>query len=75
MSPSYRQVYVQCPFYVTDDGKQRITCEGFGTSRSLTQVYRFKAEYERQMESFCCENYQCCEVYRVLMKSKYDKEE
>ena len=74
-SGSYKQVDVQCPFFKTDDGKQNIVCEGFGDSRSLTQTYRYKAQYETQMRVFCSEHYRKCEVYRMLMESKYDKEE
>lgn len=71
-SGSFRQVDVQCPFYKSDDGRSGITCEGFGDARSLIQTYRYKADYVKQMEVFCCERYKKCEVYRVLMATKYD---
>ncbi len=70
-SGSYRQVDVQCPFYKSDDGKQVIICEGFGDARNLKQFYRYKREYEKQMEVFCCCHYKNCEVYRLLME-KYE---
>ena len=73
-SGSYKQVYVQCPFYKEDDGKFSIICEGVGDARFLKQRYRNKADYEKQMSVFCCENYQKCEVYRLLME-KYEEEE
>lgn len=74
-SGSYYQVYVQCPFYKEDDGKSSIVCEGFGDARYLKQMYFNKAQYTRQMMVFCCENYKRCEVYRVIMETKYDEEE
>ena len=37
-SGSFRQVDVQCPFFMSDDGRQCIVCEGFGDARSLIQT-------------------------------------
>lgn len=70
-SGSYRQVYVQCPFYKFDDGKRRITCEGLIEDSSVALIYHRKADYETQIETFCCEHYKKYEVYRMLM-NKYD---
>ena len=72
-SGSFRQVDVQCPFFKSDDGRQCIVCEGFGDARSRIQTYRYKAEYEKQMEVFCSEHYRKCEVYRVIMETKYEE--
>ena len=74
-SGSYNQVYVQCHFYKEDDGKFSITCEGFGDARYLKQMYYNKSQYTTQIGVFCCENYQRCEVYRLIMETKYDEEE
>lgn len=68
---SYRQVDVQCPFYKADDGYRRITCEGIIDDSSLALIYRRKRDYETQITVFCCEHYEKCEVYRMLME-KYD---
>lgn len=73
-SGSYRQIDVRCPFYKTDDGKKRITCEGIIDGSSLNLIYRRKKDYETQITVFCCEHYKKCEVYRMLME-KYDEEE
>ena len=73
-SGSYRQAYVQCPFYKFDDGKRRITCEGIIEDSSLALIYHNKQDYETQIDVFCCEHYEKCEVYRLLI-DKYDKEE
>lgn len=74
-SGSYKQIEVQCPFYKYDDGKQRITCEGLVDNSSLALIYQKRRDYETQMSVFCCEHYKRCEVYRMLMESKYDEEE
>jgi hypothetical protein len=73
-SGSYKQIEVQCPFYKYDDGKQRITCEGLVDNSSLALIYQKKGDYEAQINVFCCEHYKKCEVYRMLMESKYDEE-
>ena len=74
-SGSFNQVYVQCPFYKEDDGRLCITCEGLGDARYLKQAYDRKAHYAKQIDVFCCEHYKNCEVYRLIMETKYDEEE
>ena len=74
-SGSYKQVYVQCPFYRFDDGRRTITCEGIVEDSSLALIYRQYADYETQISVFCCEHYKKCEIYRMLMSSKYEDEE
>lgn len=70
-SGSYNQCYVQCPFYLADDGASQIRCEGFGRARSLTLTYRFKRHFERKILDICCDKYKTCEIYRGLMENKY----
>ena len=72
-SGSYKQIEVKCPFYKYDDGKRRITCEWIIDDSSLSLIYHNKADYETQMNVFCCEHYKKCEIYRLLME-KYDEE-
>lgn len=74
-SGSYKQIDVVCPFYKYDDGKQRITCEGFVDNSSLALIYHRRGDYETQMNVFCCDHYMKCEVYRMLMETKYDEED
>lgn len=73
-SGSYRQAGVRCPFYKFDDGKRRITCEGLIEDSSVALIYHRKADYEIQIDTFCCEHYTKCEVYRMLI-DKYDEED
>lgn len=72
-SGSYRQVYVRCPFYKHDDGRRRITCEGIVEDSSVALIYQKKADYETQIRVFCCENFEKCEVHRMLV-DKYKEE-
>ena len=71
-SGSYKQVFVQCPFYKWDDGKKRITCEGIVDNSSIALIYHCKTDYECQLINFCCENYEKCEIYRLLAE-KYEE--
>ena len=67
-SGSYKAVDCKCPFFKYDDGKRRITCEGLvGEGSSIALIYHNKADYEIQMNTFCCKHYEKCEVYRLLM--------
>lgn len=70
-SGSYWQVYVGCPFYRSDDGKNKIVCEGITESSNLSQHFYSKNSFETQMKVFCCKHYTKCEVYQMLL-SKYE---
>ena len=72
---SYEQVYVQCPFYQSDDGRLQIRCEGFGMARSLLLIYARTKHFKNRMKYKCCDNYQSCEIYRQLMATKYADED
>lgn len=73
-SGSFKQVDVQCPFYKYDDGRRRITCEGLIDKSSIALIYLTRRDYDTQLITFCCEHYEKCEVYRMLME-KYNEEE
>ena len=70
-SGSYIQAHVKCPYYMYDDGKKRITCEGIIDNSSIALIYHNKTDYRRQITIFCCEHYKKCEVYRMLVQ-KYE---
>ena len=67
-SGSYVQKFVLCPFYKRDDGKRRIICEGIIEDSSICLTYRYDKLYRKQLEVFCCKEYQKCEVYRMLLE-------
>lgn len=72
-SGSYFQCFVRCPFYKRDDGRRRIVCEGIMDDSSICLTFQFDNLFKRQMETFCCEHYDRCEVYRMLIQ-KYEDE-
>ena len=72
---SYNQVYVRCPFFLDDDGKTRIVCEGIVRDSRISQIYAKKDDFSIQMKTFCSDRYTNCEIYRVLIeKEEYAKE-
>ena len=73
-SGSYAQASVRCPFYKSDDGKLRIAFEGLVDSSSIALIYRRKDDYAAQMRTFCRDKYKNCEIYRMLMETKYEED-
>ena len=77
MPTSRADVRVQCPFYLYDEcdnklKKYRITCEGLVEHSTLALSYRYKKDFRIQRGVFCCDWYERCEVYRMLMQ-KYEE--
>lgn len=70
-SGSYYQVDVRCPFYLTDDGRYKVTCEGISDASRINLRFLRTADYHVQMETFCCRHYDRCEVYQAAMM-KYE---
>lgn len=68
------QADVGCPFYKHDDGRGRITCEGIVDKSNTILSFGIKGDYLKQMEVFCCQHYKNCEVYQMLMNSKYKED-
>ena len=73
-SGSFWQMEVGCPFYKYDDGRFRVTCEGVIDNSSTALIFHRKADFVKQMEVFCCENFTNCEIYRMLMENKYEEQ-
>lgn len=75
-SGSYKgKADVLCPFYKFDDwNKHRIVCEGILDQATLASTFRFRHDYQEQLEIFCCEHYKKCEIYRMIMAAKYEEE-
>lgn len=70
------QINVQCPFFRFDDLKRkRIVCEGIIDKSNLALIYCRRKDYDTQLSVFCCEHFKKCEIYRMLMREKYDEEE
>ena len=65
----------QCPFYLSDDQqRKRIICEGIVDKSTLALTYRRRADYDAQVDLFCCGKYATCEIYRMLMEAKYEED-
>ena len=69
---SVERADVICPFYRYDDGYCRVVCEGFTEDSSLVQHYRSKRSFKQQLDVFCAAHCESCEVFRMLMHSKYE---
>lgn len=67
---SFRQVNVRCPFYLDDDGKSRIVCEGLVDESRIALEYRKKEDFKIQIGAFCSGRYVNCEIYRVLIEKE-----
>lgn len=74
-SGSYMQVYVKCPFYNSDNGCSRIICDGVFPGSRMHHCFRKRRDFKLQLEIFCCERYQNCEVYQMLEKQFEEDEE
>lgn len=70
MATSWRSADVVCPFYLEDQGL-KITCEGFTDGSTISQQFRKRDDYKRQMDLFCCGRCEYCELYRMLAAEKY----
>lgn len=68
---AYRQVHVLCPFYCGDNNRNAIRCEGI-IGDSGTHYFRSAEALTDHMENFCCDDFTCCTIYRVLI-SMYDE--
>ena len=73
MSTGWNQWYVQCPFFLRDDGRKEIVCEGVGGGSTLKLCFQRKQDFLIQMESFCKEHFERCEVYHAAME-KYQED-
>ena len=67
-SGSFMQVNCVCPFYRSDDGRNRIVCEGVIPDSQLTNYFKKKSDYRIQIEIFCCDRYENCEIYEAVNK-------
>jgi len=61
-SGSFRQVHIKCPYYIYDNGKDRIQCEGVIPNTQLQSRFDTKADYDRQILSYCCASYWNCAI-------------
>lgn len=72
-SGSYCQSYVNCPFYKTDNGKNKITCEGAIPDTVCEIKFEGKEAFDIQMTAFCFDRYTYCEQHAAARR-KYEEE-
>lgn len=78
MPTSRTDTKVGCPFYQYDESYNkkrifRVVCEGIVANSTTVLNYKFKKDYRIQLETFCCQYFDRCEVYRMLMQ-KYEED-
>ena len=67
---------MRCPFYKHDSYKHKIIiCESILDEKgSSTQRFRRQSDRLRQLECFCAGDYRKCEIYRMILQTKYPDE-
>ena len=69
---SWREKHILCPYFRREDGQRhKIICEGLGDARSMSWNFEDERQRIRQMEIFCQDHYNCCELYRMI-QDKYE---
>lgn len=71
----FRDKYVKCPFYVSQDGK-KIHCNGFSDDCHLHVAFETKESKETHVEKSCNSvfGYLKCPLYPVIAK-RFEEEE
>lgn len=65
-SGSFRQVDVRCPYYIGDDGRHVITCEGILPHSKLQVRLRTREVYEETMLVYCSMAWEECPIAKLL---------
>lgn len=68
----YPRRVVRCPFYRRDNGADRIFCEGITDESVLSLHFRGTKQFDIQMDTFCTDHYERCELCRMLTE-KYEE--
>lgn len=77
MGSSYNQRDVVCPFYIRDDGRARIVCEGHYSDSRTDYTFSKKEAFERHLRTLCCNIQGCkhCAMFLSIMATKYGGEQ
>lgn len=65
----------ECPFFRRGEKAktgEKIYCESPVPGSSLSLYFRIRDDYNMQYNIFCCDHYEKCEVYRMVMASLED---
>ena len=71
MKRTYAIAEVKCPFFKWVEGKT-ICCEGcYAGCKGIILDHDTKKDMEKQKFIFCSDNFEYCEVYRMICEAKY----
>ena len=65
---------IKCPFFLEHNARE-VHCEGIMDGSKVIQRYCKAADKAMQCNIYCSEMYTYCEIYRMLMRAKYDEED
>lgn len=68
---SYLQAYVRCPYYLRDDGKTKLHCEGFVDDSKIELVFPNKQARRQYINDHCCGDFAQCMVCKAISEAKY----
>lgn len=74
MATSWYDNYAVCPYYLRDDRHSRIECTGIADDCRLLVQFSSDRDYKTQIETFCCNHYQNCEIWNML-RQIYEEDE
>lgn len=63
----------QCPFFLFA-GRKSVGCEGITEDCFVRLVFKSEEKTKEHKEIFCEERYKNCEIYRMLMREKYEED-
>lgn len=63
-----------CPFYLARNERE-IHCEGVFPDSKMVSRFRTRTGCLMQLNTYCCDRFRYCEVYRMLMAEKYADQE
>ena len=67
---SWLRSSVVCPFFLADDSKRTIRCEGPVDNSRLDLIFDTKEQMRFHMEGWCSSEKACekCEIYQMLIE-------
>lgn len=74
MAGGHAKVHVQCPYYRTDNGSQRIVCEGVLADEPVINWMPSREALRRQIQRYCAGEYWMCPLCEAI-DGKYARRE
>lgn len=69
---SWTDADVRCPFYLSDDRKQRsLNCEGYCEGCETRTKFPTLRERDRHMGRYCAGRFERCPMYGLIYSEKY----